>query len=273
MENELNKENYSSNHNYLSYSRLRNFMHCESAAFCYEPLPQKESFLIGSYIDAYFSDEFEDFKQNNPEIYNSKTGELKKPFKDASNQIARIEQDSLLMHYLSGEKQKIMVGEIMGVPFKIKMDSYLENEAIVDLKVMKDFKKVYSDSFRSYVNFVEAYDYDIELAIFQEIVRQNTGKTLPCYLVCVTKEEIPDIGLFVLPQEKLDKAMQIVYDILPHYKEVASGEVAPTRCETCDYCKKTKKAIPISYEYAGYTGDQLREEGIESYGEKIKKEI
>ena len=94
--------------------------------------------------------------------------------------IERIKSDKMLMHYMSGEKQKIMTGEILSVPFKIKIDSYLKDEAIVDLKVMKDFSDVWSTAYNSRVNFVEAYNYDIELAIFQEIVFQNTGKKLPC---------------------------------------------------------------------------------------------
>lgn len=259
----LTKENYKDNHDYLSYSRIRKFIHCEEGAFDFTKEQSSKAFLIGGYIDAYFSDELEEFMQENPEIFNSRTGELKADYKIAEKQIQRIQQDELLTHYMSGEKQAIMSGEICGVPFKIKMDSYLKDEAIVDLKVMSDFKNVYSDLYRSYVNFVEAYDYDIELAIFQEIVFQNTGKKLPCYLVCVTKEEVPDIGLFEIPQEKLDKALDIVYNALPRYKQIKEGKIKPYRCEKCNHCKRTKKAKKISYEYAGWSGDQLREEGIE----------
>ena len=224
-------------------------------------------------MDAYFSNEMPEFQAAHPEMYNSRTGELKKDFIKADEIIARIEQDPLLVHYMSGEKQTIMTGEIEGVPFKIKMDSYLENEAIVDLKIMKDFNKVWSTAYKAYINFVEAYDYDIELAIFQEIVRQKTGgKILPCYLVCATKENPPDIGLFEIPQETLDKALQTVKNNLPRYLQVSQGKVAPHRCEKCAYCRSSKKAQLISYEYAGMSGDELREEGIECNDEKVKPE-
>lgn len=269
----LTKENYKDNHYYLSYSRFSKFLDCEAAAFADYKTEPTVAFLVGSYVDAYFSNEMPEFQAAHPEMYNSRTGELKKDFIKADEIIARIEQDPLLVHYMSGEKQTIMTGEIEGVPFKIKMDSYLENEAIVDLKIMKDFNKVWSTAYKAYINFVEAYDYDIELAIFQEIVRQKTGgKTLPCYLVCATKENPPDIGLFEIPQEALDKALQTVKNNLPRYLQISQGKVAPHRCEKCAYCRSSKKAQLISYEYAGMSGDELREEGIECNDEKVKPE-
>ena len=269
----LTKENYKDNHYYLSYSRFSKFLDCEAAAFADYKTEPTVAFLVGSYVDAYFSNEMPEFQATHPEMYNSRTGELKKDFIKADEIIARIEQDPLLVHYMSGEKQTIMAGEIEGVPFKIKMDSYLENEAIVDLKIMKDFNKVWSTAYKAYINFVEAYDYDIELAIFQEIVRQKTGgKTLPCYLVCATKENPPDIGLFEIPQETLDKALQTVKNNLPRYLQISQGKVAPHRCEKCAYCRSSKKAQLISYEYAGMSGDELREEGIECNDEKVKPE-
>lgn len=269
----LTKENYKDNHYYLSYSRFSKFLDCEAAAFADYKTAPTVAFLVGSYVDAYFSNEMPEFQAAHPEMYNSRTGELKKDFIKADEIIARIEQDPLLVHYMSGEKQTIMAGEIEGVPFKIKMDSYLENEAIVDLKIMKDFNKVWSTAYKAYINFVEAYDYDIELAIFQEIVRQKTGgKILPCYLVCATKENPPDIGLFEIPQETLDKALQTVKNNLPRYLQISQGKVAPHRCEKCAYCRSSKKAQLISYEYAGMSGDELREEGIECNDEKVKPE-
>ena len=269
----LTKENYKDNHYYLSYSRFSKFLDCEAAAFADYKTEPTVAFLVGSYVDAYFSNEMPEFQAAHPEMYNSRTGELKKDFIKADEIIARIEQDPLLVHYMSGEKQTIMTGEIEGVPFKIKMDSYLENEAIVDLKIMKDFNKVWSTAYKAYINFVEAYDYDIELAIFQEIVRQKTGgKILPCYLVCATKENPPDIGLFEVPQETLDKALQTVKNNLPRYLQISQGKVAPLRCEKCAYCRSSKKAQLISYEYAGMSGDELREEGIECNDEKVKPE-
>lgn len=266
----LTKQNYKDNHDYMSYSRFCRFLECEASAAANYHTPSTESQLIGSYVDAYFSEEMDDFKVEHPEIF-LKSGELKANFKKADELIDRIKLDPEMIHLLSGEKQSIMTGKIDGVPFKIKMDSYLKDEAIVDLKVMKDFKKVWSDAFGGYTNFVLAYNYDIELAIFQEIAYQNTGKKLPCYLVCITKETPSDIGVFNIPQEDLDKALNIVKHNLPRIKGILDGEIAPNRCECCSYCKETKKAKIIDFNYIGATGDQLREAGYECVDEKLKK--
>lgn len=267
----LNKDNYKYNHDYLSYSRFSKFLRCEASAAANYSTPSTISQLIGSYVDAYFSDELEQFKQDHPEIYNSRTGELKKDFIQAETLITRIKSDENFLRVLDGEKQAIMTGTIDNVPFKIKMDAYKPHEFITDLKVLKDFQKVWSDAYRCSLNFVEAYDYDIELAIFQEIVYQNTGEKLPCYLACITKEEPSDIGIFQLSQKQLDKAMELVKENLPRIKGILDGKIAPHRCEKCAYCRGTKKAKILPTDYIGYNGDQLREMGVECNDEIIIK--
>lgn len=268
---ELTKENYRSNHDYMSYSSFCRFLECEASAAANYRTPSTESQLVGSYVDAYFSGEMDEFREEHPEIFTAK-GELKASFKKAEDLIARIESDDEMMSLLSGEKQAIMRGEIEGVPFKIKMDSYIKDEKIVDLKVMKDFNRVWSDAFNGFTNFAIAYNYDIELAIFQEIVYQNTGKRLECILACITKETPSDIGAFSIPQEALDKALNIVKHHMPRIKAILNGEIAPNRCEKCAYCRQTKKATIIDFDYIGATGDQLREAGYECVDKKIGKE-
>ena len=281
MKVELTKENYKTNHDYMSYSTFSLYLTCEAAAAAHYRAPSTTAQLVGSYVDAYFSNELEEFKAEHPEIFNIKTGALKADFVKANDIIARIESDETFLKTLSGEKQVIMTGkinglegldnEIEGLPFKIKMDSYKENEFIVDLKVMKDFKPVWSDAYHSYQNFMIAYNYDIEMAIFQEIVYQNTGKKLPVYISAITKEDPSDIGIFSIPQNKLDEALTIVKHNIPRIKKILNGEVAPHRCETCEYCKMTKKARVLDWDYVGYSGDKLREEGIECDDPKLVK--
>lgn len=267
---ELTRENYKDNHDYMSYSRFSRFLRCEAAAANNFKEPSTVAQLVGGYVDAYFSDEQEQFKAEHPEIYNSRTGELKKDFIQAETIIERIESDEVFLQFLDGEKQAIMTGTIDDVPFKIKMDAYKPHKFITDLKVMRDFNKVWSDAYRSYVSFVEGYDYDIELAIFQEIVYQNTGEKLPCYLACITKEEPSDIGIFQLSQKQLDEALRIVKSNLPRIRQILNGELAPHRCETCNYCRATKKARVLSTDCIGLNGDQLRDIGIQCDDRKIK---
>ena len=266
---ELTKETYITDHSFLSFTRFSKFMSCEAAAAVnYRPAPTT-AMLVGSYVDAYFSKELEEFKKNNPDIL-TKSGTLKADFLKADEIIKRVESDPVMMYYMSGEKQKIMTGTIFGVKFKAKMDSYKEGEFIADLKVMKDFQPIWTGHGKE--NFVEAYLYHVELAIFQEIVYQNTGKKLPCYIVGITKESPSDVGVFEIPQAQLDVAMKLIENNIERIDDILNGKVAPHRCEECEYCRSTKKARVLNYFFAGLSGDQLREEGIESDDPVLKKE-
>ena len=51
--------------------------------------------LVGSYIDAYFSNEMDEFTKNNPEIFNARTGELKSDYKKCEDIISFIKEDEI----------------------------------------------------------------------------------------------------------------------------------------------------------------------------------
>ena len=81
-----------------------------------------------------------------------------------------------------------MTGELFGAKWKIKMDSYIPHEAIVDLKVVQKLRDVsYKNGWKQ--SFIEKWGYDLQLGIYQEIVRQNTGESLPCIIAAVDKQE------------------------------------------------------------------------------------
>ena len=141
-----------SNTSYMSVSQFKDFagtlakFPCEYTAYLkftgVLPQPVTTPLLVGSYIDSYFEGTLDQFKEENKENLFKKTGDkgLKADFVGAENIIARIKKDPLFMSFMSGEKQKIMTANLFGVDWKIKMDSYLADDKIVDLKVMKDMK-------------------------------------------------------------------------------------------------------------------------------------
>lgn len=228
---------------YMGASQFKNFEKCESAAMAEingEYVPEKTiALLVGSYVDAHFEGSLDIFKAKNPEIF-KKDGDLKADYKQADYIINRIERDEFFMKAMDGEKQKIMVGEIEGVPVKIKIDSYREHKTIVDLKVIKDFAPIYVNGMGK-LAFYEAWGYDIQGAIYQEIVRQNTGETLPFVLAAATKEKETDLQVISLDQSELDAALEIVKANIGRYAAIKAGKEIPARCEHCDYCKFTKK--------------------------------
>ena len=66
-------------------------------------------------------------------------------------------------------------------------------------------------------------------------------KKLPFYIAAVTKENEPDIAVVGIPDEELDKQLEIIKEVLPTIANIKNGIISPKRCEKCDYCKFTKK--------------------------------
>ena len=248
----LTKENYFSkeaNSVYMSVSQFKQFKKCEAKGMAMLDeeweTPKTTALLVGSYVDAHFEGSLDLFRAQNPEIFTQK-GELKSQFRQAEDIINRIERDKLFMEYMSGEKQAIMTGDIFGVPFKIKIDSYLPDK-IVDLKIMRDFEPIYVEG-KGRVSFIEAWGYDIQAAVYQEIVKQNTGKQLPFYIAAATKEtDGADIQIIKMEQSELDVCLELMEEDVKRFALIKNGIIEPERCERCDYCKHTKVlTAPIS---------------------------
>lgn len=232
---------------YFGSSQFKSFMDCEARTMAeikgeYKKEPSV-SMLVGSYVDAYFSNEMPEFLTAHPEIFNKRTDKLKSQFVQADKIIDRIERDPLMMEYLDGEKQQIMTGKIFGFPFKIKIDAF-HKDKIVDLKIMRDMNLVYKKG--EWKTFIDAWGYDIQGFIYQSVVEYQTGKKLPFYLAVATKEEEPDIAVIEIPQWRLDSMGEIVKYFLPHFARLKAGEEEPKRCEKCAYCKSTKVLTSVT---------------------------
>ena len=248
----LNNENYYEDKSYCSASQYKDFYGsagrkgCEARALAkykgeWED-EETDALLIGSYIDSMFEGEesFKKFKEEHPDIF-LKSGELKAQFRHANVMIDRILRDKFFLSTLSGEKQKIVTGEIGGVLFKGKIDSYLPNTAIVDLKTCQAIKKTdYSTEARDRLNWIDFWGYDYQLAIYQELIRQAIGKKLPCYISAVSKEKFPGIRVMQIEQWKMDNALEEIKKNAQHIQDLKDGKIEPIRCEECDYCKTTR---------------------------------
>jgi hypothetical protein len=224
---------------YFSNSQFKNFDSCEEAAMAriwgkYATEPST-AMLVGSYVDAHFEGILDVFKAQHPEIM-KRDGSLKAEYEHANVIIARIEQHEMLMQYLDGEKQVIKTGEWLGVPWKIKMDVYHPGGAIVDLKIMKDFEPIWVDG-QGKIPFVEKWGYDLQGAIYREI----EGNNLPFLLVAATKEKPePNVLPISIPPDALDTAAEIIKSKIDRFTAVKAGKEKPTRCEKCNWCRKTR---------------------------------
>lgn len=250
----ITSENYFSfenNMKFMGSSQFKAFKNCEAATLAEIKQeyvrPMTDSLLIGSFVDAYFEGTLDNFKEEHPVVY-TKNGDLKSQYQHAEYMIRRAERDELFMKYMSGEKQKIFTGNIAGVPFKIKVDSY-HPSCIVDLKCMKDFKSIWNDQKRIKEHFIISWGYHIQGSIYREIVRQNTGNTLPFYIAGLTKEKPePDMQIYWIPDDVLDDALDEVKSLAPRFQKIKNGEVTPQRCEKCAWCRNTKElTAPVNF--------------------------
>lgn len=265
----LTEENYFSPENELRYmgvSQYKAFLRCPAAAMAVingeYVRPQSAALTLGSYVDAHFSGTMALFKAQNPQIF-KKDGSLKSDFEKANEIIAHIEAQPLMQKLLSGEKQVIMTGEIAGVKVKIKIDSLLPDR-IVDLKLMRDFLPIYKEE-EGRLPWYEAWGYDIQGAVYREIVRQNTGKLLPFTLAAATKEEEPDLDALELPSFLLDYELEQFTVKAPFFDMVKKGIFPAERCEKCAYCRRTKVLTTIRK-----IEDEVEE--AEKYGETEERE-
>ena len=227
---------------YMSASQFKSFTKCEARALAElngeTDETESQALFLGSLVDELLTGtkkSQEKFIEENYSKLYKKNGEPYADVAKAFNAVEEVKRQPLMMKYLSGKKQKIMTGTIGGVDFKIKMDSYKPHEFIADLKYLASLK-----SPNLFDNVVKYWGYDISMAIYQEIVFQNTGERLPIFLVIITKEAVPRKTVCEIKQWNLDEALELVKRKLPRIMAVKNGEVEPERCNCCDYCAATE---------------------------------
>lgn len=264
----LNADNYFSgeaNKTYMSASQFKAFQRCEAAALAElegrYARPKTTAMLVGSYVDAHFSGEVEQFQAKNPELF-KRDGSLKAEFVHAEDIIRRMERDELYTLLMSGKKQVILTGKISGVPYKAKMDSLLDADmcreivrrfpgakkalgfcdgAIVDQKVMASLDDVWSEEEWGKVPFARAWGYDIQGAIYQSL----EGNMLPFILAVGTKEPEPDVAAIYIPDQELEAKLKEVEYLSPRYQSIKNHEIEPVGCGKCPYCRSQKKLTEI----------------------------
>jgi hypothetical protein len=248
---------------YMSVSQFKDFLKCPAMAMAKlkgEYIPERgRALLLGSLVDEMLTgtkksqDAFID--ENRAELF-KKNGDPCADVEQALETVERVRKQPLMMHYLSGKHQVIMSGEIEGVPFKIKMDSYDPEEYITDLKYMASLR-----SPNLFTPMVEYWGYDLQAACYQEIVRQNIGKRLPFYFDVATKEKPAHLAVGQISQWNIDKAMETVRGNIVRFQKIKTGEIEADRCEDygCEWCTSTKIITePIDTDLFGMSAAQIK---------------
>lgn len=247
----LTNENYysnDSNRKYMSVSQYKQFRKCEAAAMAELNgewvRPKTTALLVGSYIDAWFEGTLDAFRTENSEIF-KKDGTLKADYIQAEQIIDFLKRDELFMEYMAGAKQVIFTFNLFNIEWKMKADSFCKDK-IVDLKIMRSMERIMGKS------FVEYWEYDLQMAIYNAGVKAKTGLDLETYLAVATKQDPPDKAIIHIPQWRREELLEETERHIPHIVAVKSGKVEPERCGVCEYCRATKKIEgPIDFELVG----------------------
>ena len=101
---------------YWSVSLFKAFDKCEAMGLAQVRGQYKremtDALLIGSYVDAYFSGEMDEFVGKYADTMFKKNGDLYAKFEQANKIINAVECQPLMMEYLEGEKQVIFGGRL-----------------------------------------------------------------------------------------------------------------------------------------------------------------
>ncbi len=288
----LTNKNYygaKANSEFMSVSQFKQFKKCEAMALAelkgeYERSKSK-ALLLGSFVDEMLTgtkkSKISFIVENRAEIF-QKSSKISKYTNDelvvllndysldvfntdnnpyteivqALETVEKIKKQPLMKKHFNSKHQTIMTGEIAGIPFKIKMDNYKPNEFIADGKYMASLR-----SPNLFEPMVKYWGYDIQGAIYQEIVFQNTGKCLPFYLDIATKETPTHLAVAEIKQYDLDEALETVKALAPHYQAIKNGEKEPERCGEydCNYCTETIIITePLDSNYLGMSPRQIK---------------
>lgn len=272
---ELTRDNYytpEADREYMSCSQYQSFCECEAKAMAKLEGrwtdPDKEAFLVGNYFHTFFEgpEAHEQFIQENfDKIFKTKVIKGKKgepdqtvvtgkyaPYEQADKMIEVAQNDPLIKSLidLPGENEKIMTGELWGVPWRIRLDKYVpDGRMIIDWKIVANISELkWSESMHEKVTFIDAYGYMMRAAVYTEIEKQNahSAEDAPFIIVAISKQDPPDKeALYLNHRQRYDYELEQIRKRLGMIQMIKAGRVKPKRCGCCDYCRATKVLTAI----------------------------
>lgn len=272
---ELTRDNYytpEADREYMSCSQYQSFCECEAKAMAKIEGrwtdPDKEAFLVGNYFHTFFEgpEAHEQFiRENFDKIFKTKVIKGKKgepdqtvvtgkyaPYEQADKMIEVAQNDPLIKSLidLPGENEKIMTGELWGVPWRIRLDKYVpDGRMIIDWKTVANISELkWSEAMHEKVTFIDAYGYMMRAAVYTEIEKQNahSAEDAPFIVVAISKQDYPDKeALYLNHRQRYDYELEQIKKRLGMIQMIKAGRVKPKRCGCCDYCRATKVLTAI----------------------------
>jgi len=266
----LTAENYYSREAslaYMSCSDYQGWLGCEAkqAALLDGRWVDKGSsaFLVGNYFHSYFegAEAHERFcDEHFYDIFKTKTTKARgeeitgkyAEFVEADKMIDAAQRDPLIKGFIDipGENEKIMTGELFGLPWRIRVDKYIADARIIlDWKTTKDiWATSYNPATKERETFVEAYGYMMRAAVYSEIEKQFTGNAddPQFVIIAISKQDPPDKEALLLNhRQRYDWELEQIKNRVGRIQMLRDGVYKPERCGFCDYCRATKRLYTI----------------------------
>lgn len=249
----LNRDNYydrTTDVLYQSPTFFKKFLSCEAETMAeingeYKPPIDNKALLVGNYLHSYFESlkAHQQFIDEHKEEMFSK----RKPFgllldyKKADGMIDTLKNDSNFKKLYQGQKEVIVTGQIGGVNWKGRIDCLnLDKKIFLDLKTTRDIHmKCWINGERKPVSFVRAYNYQLQMYVYQQLIYQNFGVMCMPYIIAVSKQDVPDKLAISINDEQLEEAASQIDELQEHIEQVRQGTIEPERCGRCEYCRST----------------------------------
>ena len=241
----------------MSFSLYKRFKRCEAETMAYlngeirEQEKTNKALLVGNYLHTYFESQIahENFvKEHETELISkrgSTKGNLKREYQQADEMIKALERQKLFNGVYKGQKEVILTGSLFGMKWKVRIDCLHvpQNEKDIpyfcDLKTSRDLHGRFFDTkTKTWHSFINAFSYDLQMAIYQEIIKQNYRMKFTPFIFGVSKQEIPEVRAIQLTSNELQNALEELKQDMPHIKRLIYQEEEPKNCGKCDYCKQ-----------------------------------
>ncbi len=214
-----------------------------------------KALVIGNWVhSALESDEaHEKFKKQHPEAISSKgktKGQLKSDYKIADLIIDRVRNDDFFKFIYQGQRESIVTGELFGIQWKGKIDCLdVEKGRFYDFKTCKDLLgMIWSPRHGGRVLWTIAYGYVLQMSIYKHLLEQKYHKNFDPYIIACSKTDPVGLKVIDLSEEygRFQLEDEYVENNIKHVLAVEHGEIAPTMCDKCDWCREHQRGEQVT---------------------------
>jgi hypothetical protein len=92
-----------------------------------------------------------------------------------------------------------------------------------------------------YVQEEDILEYVLQMAIYQELLLQQYGKTCTPIIAAVSKQTPSEARLITIDQDKMNYELILLKEKIERIVRVKNGEEKPVSCGTCEYCRGHNK--------------------------------